>query len=57
MTGQGWMVDDGICEMCGDGLCYLCDKPIEWPTDDGGKSLSCCCDEGYHIGYVQDDGP
>jgi hypothetical protein len=47
------MVDDGTCDPCMGGLCYLCAQPVEWATDDDGVSLACCCDEHYHLGHAE----
>ncbi len=51
MTDQGWMVDDGTCDQCVDGDCWDRTKPSE-SYGDGETELVCCCDEAYHIGYV-----
>ncbi len=55
MADQGWKVDDGTCGPCLRGECHRCTQPREWDTDDHGVSLACCCDESYHLGYVDLD--
>jgi len=55
VTDQGWMVDDGTCDACVRGNHHRCTKAQEWATDDYGVELVCCCNEGYHIGYVEFD--
>jgi hypothetical protein len=41
MTDQGWMVDDGTCDLCVRGQCWQCIKR----SDDGW----CCCGEDYQF--------
>ena len=55
MTDQGWMIDDGTCESCWLGSCWGCTKPVESYGDgqsDPRITLVCCCNEGYHVGYL-----
>jgi len=54
MTDQGWMIDDGTCGQCIAGDCWDCDKPNE-SYGNGEITLICCCNEAYHIGYVEVD--
>jgi hypothetical protein len=54
MTHRGWMVDDGTCDACWTGNCWLCTKPHE-AYGDGEIALICCCDDGYRIGSVDLD--
>jgi hypothetical protein len=54
MTDQGWMVDDGTCTSCVYGNHHRCTKPIE-SYDGEGFYQTCCCNEGYGIGYVEVD--
>jgi hypothetical protein len=56
MTGQGWMVNDGTCLSCLQGQDWLCTKPVESYGDqwDRRTRLLCCCDNGYHVGYLDD---
>lgn len=50
MADQGWMVDDGTCDLCVRGQCWLCLSPVTWPAERGVDQLTCCCNEGYDLG-------
>jgi len=49
------MVDDGTCTPCVRGLCYRCTEPRDDDWDDRGAHLTCCCNEGYDLGWVAPD--
>jgi hypothetical protein len=44
------MVDDGTCDLCVRGQCWLCLSPVTWPAERGVDQLTCCCNEGYDLG-------
>jgi hypothetical protein len=54
MIDQGWMVDDGTCDLCVRGQCWQCLEPIEVESPEPGWIWAmCCCNEGYDLGMCQ----
>lgn len=52
MTDQGWMVDDGTCDLCVRGQCWQCIKPME-TYGDRETLLLCCCNESYVLQRIE----